>query len=141
MVLRFGFFYGAGSAHSRAEVSAARRGWASRPGPPGAYTPVLHLDDAATAVLAALELRDGTYDVVDDEPLTRADHAAALAAALDMPRLRLPPKALGAVGKLRALARSHRVSNTRLRAAGWQPGYRSAREGWAQVVAADAGAA
>lgn len=137
VVLRFGLFYGAGSAHTDDEIAAARRGWAVRPGRPEAYTPVVHLDDAARAVTVALTVPSGVYNVVDDEPLTRADHAAALAAAVGVPKLRLPPTLLGRLGKLGALARSHRVSNARLRAAtDWRPSYPSAREGWAQVAAA-----
>jgi nucleoside-diphosphate-sugar epimerase len=136
VVLRFGAFYGAGSTHTQAELAAARRGWAIRPGRPDAYTPVVHLDDAARAVSIALAAPPGTYNVVDDEPLTRTGHAAALAAALGLPHLRQPPRALGHLGKLRALARSHRVCNARLRAAGWHAAYPSAREGWPQVAAA-----
>ena len=32
---------------------------------------MINADDAATAVVAALDVPGGTYDIVDDEPLTR----------------------------------------------------------------------
>jgi nucleoside-diphosphate-sugar epimerase len=136
VALRFGVFYGPGAAHTVEELAAARRGFAARFGKPDAYIPAVHLDDAATAVLAALEVPAGVYNVVDDRPLTRREHAAALGAALGVPRLRLPPSALGRLGKLRAIARSHRVANARFRAASsWRPRHPSAREGWRAVVA------
>lgn len=134
VVLRFGMFYGAGSAHTDQEIAAARRGISVRPGRPEAYLAVVHLEDAAAAVVAALDAPAGIYNVVDDEPLTRQGHAAALAAALGVEKLRLLPEGVGHLGKLRALARSHRVSNAKLRETGWAPTYPSAREGWLQIV-------
>jgi NAD dependent epimerase/dehydratase family enzyme len=41
-------------------------------GPPDSYVSSIHLDDAAAAVSAALHAPAGTYNVVDDEPLTEA---------------------------------------------------------------------
>ena len=134
VVLRFGMFYGAGSAHTDQEIAAARRGISVRPGRPGAYLAVVHLEDAAAAVVAALDAPAGTYNVVDGEPLTRREHAAALAAAVGVEKLRLLPEGVGHLGKLRALARSHRVSNATLRGTGWTPAFPSAREGWQQIV-------
>ena len=50
-------------------------------GKPGAYMSSLHADDAATAVVAALDAPTGIYNVCDDEPLTRRDALDAFAAA------------------------------------------------------------
>jgi hypothetical protein len=51
------------------------------------FFPSIHADDAAAAVVAALDAPTGTYDVVDDEPLRRGEQRAALAAAVGRRRL------------------------------------------------------
>ena len=83
LVLRFGSFYGPDSAFSRDAVAMARKGFALQTAPASAYRPMIWLDDAATAVVAALERAPaGTYDVVEDEPLTQAEAVKALAQAV-----------------------------------------------------------
>jgi nucleoside-diphosphate-sugar epimerase len=142
VVLRFGFFYGTGSAHTLSQIALARRGISPFPGAQDGYQALLHLNDAATAVAAALEVPPGVYNVSEDEPATRRELAAALAAALG----RRAGVALPGVAKLggrRAeyLSRSVRVTNRRFRAAsGWLPSYPTPALGWAQVVAEGAGA-
>lgn len=132
VVLRFGLFYG--GAASGDWLAYARRGRLVLPGPGDRYTSMIHIDDAAAAVVAALTLPAGTYNVVDDEPLTRADHAAVAAAAVGR-RVRPLPAVAGRMPVLTALARSQRISNARLRdAAGWAPSAPSAREGWRMMV-------
>ena len=138
MVLRFGTFYGADAAHTADELAMARRGIAATIGRTDGFRPIVHLDDAAAAVVASLEVPAGVYNVVDDVPMTREEHAAALAAAVGVPRLRHPPAVLGRIGNLSALARSQRVSNAKLRASQWQPSHPSAVEGWRAVVEAEA---
>lgn len=136
VALRFGLFYGADAVHTRTEVALARRGWAGMIGPPAAYWPDLHLDDAAAAVVAAIDAPPGTYNVVGDEPVTLAERAAVLAEAVGRDRVRRPPAFLGAVGLARILARSRRVSNRRFRdATGWTPRYPSVRDGYPSVAA------
>ncbi|MPY86263.1 MAG: NAD(P)-dependent oxidoreductase, partial [Actinophytocola sp.] len=98
-----------------------------------------HMTDAATAVVAALDAPAGTFNVVDDEPMTRRDYAAALASAAGTRMwLRVPGRAALLFGhRATSLTRSLRVSNARFRAAtGWAPGHPSAREGWAATAAA-----
>jgi nucleoside-diphosphate-sugar epimerase len=95
-------------------------------------------DDAATAVVAALNIRAGVYNVVDDEPLRRREYFAALAKALGVPPPKLPPlwlgRLTGSVGE--TIARSLRISNRKLREeSGWAPRYPSVREGYRAVVA------
>jgi nucleoside-diphosphate-sugar epimerase len=94
--------------------------------------------DGGAAVAAALHARAGTFNVVDDEPLTKRGYADALAAAARTTAwLRFPGRAallLG--GRTTSLTRSLRVSNARLRhATGWAPRYPSAREGWIATAA------
>jgi nucleoside-diphosphate-sugar epimerase len=138
VVLRFGMFYGPGSSHSGAMVKAARWRLGVLPGAKQGYFSMLHLDDAAGAVVAATRVPAGTYNVVEDEPLTRAEHMRALAAAVGVRRLFGPPRLATAVGgsPARALGRSQRVSNRRFRhESGWAPSYPSVREGWPATVA------
>lgn len=140
VVLRFAMFYGPGSSHTDAVLAAAQWRLAFTVGDPGGYSSVVHLDDAAAAVVAALGGSGGTYNVVDDEPLTRGAQAAALAAALGVRRLVPTGRLVARVGGAGALARSQRVSNRRFKdASGWAPRFPSAREGWVDVVAARRG--
>jgi nucleoside-diphosphate-sugar epimerase len=102
-----------------------------------AYVCSIHTDDAGAAVAAALSVPAGTYNVGDDEPVTRREHAEALARALGVRAPRFLPAAMARVGGSRTemLGRSQRVSNRRLRgASGWKPEYPSVREGWPGVV-------
>jgi nucleoside-diphosphate-sugar epimerase len=138
VVLRFGFFYGPDAGGATLQVIAAvRRGWAPWFGSPDGFLPALTHDDAATAVVAALGVPAGTYNVVDDEPLPRREDFGALAAALGVPPPKFMPawmaRLAGSLGE--TLARSLRISNRRFRdMAGWAPAYPSVREGWPAVV-------
>jgi len=137
VVLRFAFFYGSDAFTTRDMCAAVRRGWAPVPGPSEAYISSISHDDAATAVVAALDAPAGTYNVADDEPLRRREWAAALAGALAVPEPRSLPSSvvalMGSVGRL--LARSQRISNAKLRSAtAWTPRFPSAREGWPAVI-------
>jgi nucleoside-diphosphate-sugar epimerase len=141
VVLRMGAFYGP-TAPSAVEMvtTARRRGLAVVVGPVGAYQSVIWVDDAASAVVAALERGPaGVYDVVDDEPLTRGEVVAALAAAVGRRRLvRVPWSLLRVVGGSAAgtIGRSQRVSNRRFReATGWEPSVRDARAGLRRLAA------
>ncbi|KZB86169.1 NAD-dependent epimerase/dehydratase family protein [Amycolatopsis regifaucium] len=133
VVLRFGWFYGPGAAHSEQLLAQARRGIGVALGRLDGYVSSIHLADAASAVVAALAVPAGTYNVVDDEPLTKRDYTAALAAATGKRQwIRGAGRAASLLGdRLTSLTRSVRVSNTAFReASGWVPRYPSAREGW-----------
>ncbi|OWY61802.1 hypothetical protein B7486_61840, partial [cyanobacterium TDX16] len=100
VVLRFGLFYGPNSTHTDSTAALVRRGLSPALGAPGAYQPSLHLDDAASAVVASLDVPSGTYNVTDDEPLTRVGYAHAVAQALGVKDPRLVPQAVvKAMGK------------------------------------------
>ena len=137
VVLRFGAFYGPDSRFLRDMIGILRRGWVPIPGAPESFLSPISHDDAAEAAVAALELGAGTYNVVDDEPVTRREYFDTLAAALGVPPPRFPPPwtvhLLGSAGEL--LSRSQRISNRKLRGlSGWVPKDPSVREGWRQVV-------
>jgi len=140
VVLRFGLFYGAGSSHTASQLGLARRGLSPFLGGPDGYQTLLHLDDAATAVVAALGVPSGVYNVTEDEPATRRRLAEVLGAALNRGPGRSVRGALRLGGARAAyLGRSLRVSNRRFRtASGWAPAYPNPALGWAQVVEAQA---
>ena len=137
VVLRFAGFYGPDARHLLEMLSYVRRGRSPIPGAADAYISAVSHDDAARAVVTALGLPAGTYNVADDDPLTRRDFLDALADAFGAPRPRLLPrwtvKLMGPVGEL--LARSQRMSNRKLRAHGWTPAYPSVREGFRATAA------
>jgi nucleoside-diphosphate-sugar epimerase len=138
VVLRFGFFLGPGAAHCEQFFALARRHVCVSMGRSDSYLSSVHLDDAATAVVSSLAVASGTYNVVDDEPLTKRAYADAMAAAAcTRPWLRPPGRAALLLGdRSTSLTRSLRVSNARWKAAtGWQPRYPSAREGWVATAA------
>jgi nucleoside-diphosphate-sugar epimerase len=130
VILRFGLFMGPDSGSTLAALDAARGGSSIAIGAPDAYRPTLWLDDAATAIAAALRVPAGTYNVADDDPPTNAEIDAALAAAVGLRALRPRAPQDG------PLARSQRVCNRRLRAASdWAPSIRAGIETWGRVAA------
>lgn len=86
-------------------------------GPPDSCVSSIHVADAAAAVAAALHAPAGTFNVVDNEPLTKRQYAAALADAAGQAMwLRGPGRAALLFGdRLTSLTRSLRVSNARFR--------------------------
>lgn len=137
VILRFALFYSADSGMTQDTIKAARKGWASTFGGPEGFVSSVAVDDAASAVVATLDVPAGIYNVSDDEPLRRREHFDALAEALGVPPLRMAPAWMahlaGSVGEM--LARSQRVSNRKLREASeWRPRLRNMREGWAATL-------
>ncbi|MDQ1382007.1 MAG: hypothetical protein QOJ71_2726, partial [Actinomycetota bacterium] len=134
VVLRFGRFSAPHADQSVSLVNWARRGLLLDVGGADIYSPVIDADDAAAAVLRALDAPAGTYDVVDSEPLRRAEQTEALAAAVGRRRLRIPPKWL-APKNARYLSASQRVSSRAFQdATGWRPLSPSVREGYRKIV-------
>jgi nucleoside-diphosphate-sugar epimerase len=134
VVLRFGLFYGPDTSHTKSQVALARRGLNPFLGAMSAYQSFVHVDDAASAVVAALALSAGTYSVAETEPATCAQRRAAVAAALGRRRLWSVPVPRAALGANGYLLNSLRVSSARLTATGlWTPRYPSPAEGWRQV--------
>lgn len=132
IVLRFAGLYGP-DAFARDMIRIVRRGWSPLPGRAEAYFSSVTQDDAATAVVAALGVPSGIYNVTDDEPLTRRDFVDAIATPLGVGPPRFAPawtaRLMGSVGE--CMSRSERISNRKFReASGWAPKYASARVGW-----------
>jgi nucleoside-diphosphate-sugar epimerase len=134
VILRFGMFIGPDSHLSRANVEDARRGISPSVGRRDAYQPTLWLDDAGTAVASALVAPAGIYNVADDDPPTRAEIDAALAAVVGRDTLR--PLIDEVPSELEPLSRSLRVCSRKLQAAtGWTPRIRAGTDGWRRTVA------
>jgi len=135
VVLRIAGIYGPHSASTRDVLALARKGFSAFVGPAGGYESVVWDEDAATALVAAVETDglSGVYDIADDRPLTRAEIADLLAAAVGRPSVRRVPTALARLllGKrLAFFLRSQRISNQQFRdAAGWAPEVKDAADG------------
>ncbi|MEN3273650.1 MAG: hypothetical protein V7636_2411 [Actinomycetota bacterium] len=138
IALRFGWFYSDDSEHTIASVKTARRGVSMHLGAPDGYQPVISLDDAASAVVAALDAPAGAYNIVDDETMTRRQLDGALADAVSGKHLlRAPAVAMKVAGaSTKGFLLSNRASNQRFKVAtGWSPRFPTAREGFRSLVA------
>ncbi len=138
--LRMGGFYGPESPATWEFLNYARKGIAALPGSRDAYFPSIWVQDAASAIIAALTqaVPSGIYDIVDDEPLKRADLFDAVAHAVGRKHLRPLPDLLMRVllgTKYNDIHRSLRIANQRFKAvSNWNPVVPNARVGWARLV-------
>jgi nucleoside-diphosphate-sugar epimerase len=136
LVLRYGMLYGPGTYHDRrgstaADIIAGRVPLVEDG--TGMYS-WLHVEDAASAAVAALERGEpGIYNVVDDEPAPQPDWLPVLAQALRAD----PPAAAEMLPPPDTPEMSLRgASNAKAkRELGWRPRYASWREGFAASLA------
>lgn len=142
LVLRYGGFYGPGTAISKAPdapmATPIRKRWFPIVGGGGGVWSHVHINDAATATLAAVEHGEpGIYNVVDDEPAAVREWLPVLAGALGAkPPLRIP-RWLGRLvaGEAATLMMTEAKGSSNAKAKrelGWQPHYASWRAGFAQ---------
>jgi nucleoside-diphosphate-sugar epimerase len=142
LVLRYGGFYGPGTAVSSAPdapmAAPVRKRRFPIVGDGGGVWSHIHIDDAVAATVAAIDHGEpGIYNIVDDEPAPVREWLPALASALDAKPPRRIPRWLGrlAAGEMATLmmTESRGVSNEKAkRELGWQPRYPSWRLGLAQ---------
>lgn len=143
VVLRFGDYYGLGAGTEEiARVLRLRRQRLPVADSHGG-TPWLHLDEAADAIVAALERgRPGAvYNVAEDESVSFAELVRGLARALGAPApFKVNGTVMGWVApyvKAVHVDSSVRLSNQRTRTElGWTPRFRSPLEGVEPVAAA-----
>ncbi len=142
VVLRYGSFYGPGTAVSLAPdaqlAGPVRRRRFPIVGGGGGIWSHVHIDDAAAATAVAVERgRAGIYNIVDDEPAPVREWLPVLASALDARPPRRVPRWLGRL----AAGEAATVMMTEVRGAsnekakrdlGWTPRYSSWRRGFAQ---------
>jgi nucleoside-diphosphate-sugar epimerase len=143
VVLHLGFVYGPGSTFRTAFYQPARRGLLRCPGRGDNYWSPVHADDAAGAVLAAVERAPAgaEYAVVDDEPLPLRALVDQLTDALGRRRVgSVPPRVLALAAGAPAVASlttSFRTRNARARdELGWAPKYPSFAAGLPAALAA-----
>jgi nucleoside-diphosphate-sugar epimerase len=139
-VLRFGYFYGPGTSIAHAGTVAEDLHKRRMPivGRGNGVWSFVHVDDAARAIVAALEQKDGEahiYNVVDDEPAPVREWLPALAQAVGAPRpLRVPtPIARAVAGNLGVLFMegAQGAANVNVKhELGWEPLIASWREGF-----------
>jgi nucleoside-diphosphate-sugar epimerase len=137
VVLRYGGFYGAGTWYAPHGEIAKRIKSRRFPiiGDGAGITSFIHVDDAASAAVSALNARtSAVYNVVDDEPAAAAEWIPAYAAAIGAPRpLRVPALlARLTIGKALTtwMMTMRGGSNAKIAAElGWRPRYPSWRSG------------
>lgn len=140
VVLRYGTFYGPGTAISdepgAAIVEPLRRGRFPLVGDAGGVWSFVHVADAAAATVMAVEhAATGIYQVVDDEPAAVRDWLPHLARAFGAPAPRRIPQAIArlAVGEAAVVWMTdiRGASNHKARQElGWTPGSASWRSGF-----------
>jgi nucleoside-diphosphate-sugar epimerase len=142
IVLRYGFFYGPGSAYAGGGYIAreVRRRRFPLVGSGGGVFSYIHVDDAAAATLAAVERgRPGIYNIVDDDPAPMRDWLPHYAEALGAKKPFRVPKL---IARLVAGAYTTQMA-TELRGASnerakreldWTPRYPSWRQGFREAL-------
>lgn len=142
IVLRYGSFYGPDTGMlSRAMIDQLRRRRVPLIGGGGGQWSFIHVDDAASATVAAVErgVSGNIYNIVDDEPAEVREWLPALATLVGArPPIRVPAW----LGRL--FAGEHLVSmmtevrggsNAKARQElGWRPAHPSWRQGFAEVA-------
>ncbi|WP_318255404.1 NAD-dependent epimerase/dehydratase family protein [Agrococcus baldri] len=137
--LRYGWLYRPGATEILAEPVRKRQFPVVGGG--AGHTSWLHLDDAASATVLAIEQRaQGAFNVVDDEPAPVHDwlpHLAQVAGAKPPPRMPawLARPFAGSAGVL-MMTEGRGFSNAKAkRQLGWQPSHPSWRQGFAEDAA------
>ncbi|MGO9489535.1 MAG: NAD-dependent epimerase/dehydratase family protein [Solirubrobacteraceae bacterium] len=142
LLLRYGYFYGAGSAISRSGSMVAdvrRRRLPIVGGGRGVWS-FIQVEDAARATVAALGSGGaGAYNVVDDDPAPVAAWLPALARALGAkPPRRVPAwlaRPLAGSYGVTVMTSGQGASNARARRElAWEPRYPSWREGFERAL-------
>jgi nucleoside-diphosphate-sugar epimerase len=137
VVLRYGMFYGPDSPYSPqgtyGEMVLKRR--LPVIGDGNGRQSFIHLDDAVSATLAAIDRGSGVYNVVDDDPARARDWVPGLAEALGAKKPRRVPvwlaRLVGGPAGVRVMTQQRGASNVRIkRELGWEPRYPSWREGF-----------
>ncbi|MGV9450037.1 NAD-dependent epimerase/dehydratase family protein [Streptomyces sp. NPDC003635] len=138
-VLRYGAFYGAGATDD--QVALVRKRQFPLVGRGSGYCSWIHLSDAASATVLAVERRaTGVYSIVDDEPAPAAEwlpHLAACAGA--SPPMRVPvwlARLLAGEVAVVMMTEGRGFSNAKAkRELGWKPRYPSWRDGFREGLA------
>ena len=142
LVLRYGWFYGPGTSIALhppgSQIELIRKRQFPIVGDGTGVWSFIHVEDAATATVAAIEGRPaGIYNVVDDEPAPASQFLPVVAAAVGAKRPFRVPRWLGrlAAGEVAvtAMTEIRGASNDKAkRDLGWQLRYPTWRQGFAE---------
>jgi nucleoside-diphosphate-sugar epimerase len=138
VVLRYGNFYGPGTSFGLdGDISKlVKKRQLPIIGDGGGVWSFIHLDDAASATVAAIERgAPGIYNIVDDEPVASAFWIPELARALGAKPPRRVPTWIGRIAAgevgVSMMTQIRGASNAKAkRELAWQPRYASCREGF-----------
>jgi nucleoside-diphosphate-sugar epimerase len=140
IILRYGMFYGPENGMTDRMIALARRRLLPTVRGDRGLLPAIHLDDAASATIAALErgAAGSIYDIVDDQPVSMSEIVRAIAESAGAPRpFAVPawvPRLLSPY-MARMLTMRLPLSNGKARAElGWRPSYPTIRDGLAATV-------
>jgi hypothetical protein len=133
VVLRLGWTCGHDETLTRQVASAARRGWRLVDGDPAAWVAMIAEPDAARAVLSALTVPPGTYNVTDGRPVTQGALNGRLETALGRDLHSLDDPGWGYAGTLFGPSRkiTDRTFND---LTGWRPHRIPAAESLARIL-------
>src|SRR5829696_182709 len=137
--LRYGAFYGPGATDDQVEL-VRKRQFPLVGGGTG-YTSWVHLDDAASAtVLAVEQVAKGVFNIVDDEPAPASDWLPYLAACAGAKRPMRVPKRLARLlageAAVTMMTEGRGFSNAKAkRELGWELRYPSWRQGFKEGLA------
>ena len=138
-VLRYGSFYGPGATGDQVEL--VRKRMFPLVGGGTGYFSWVHLDDAASATVLAVEQRaEGVFDIVDDEPAPVSEWLPYLAECAGAKRPRRIPKWLARLlaGEMvvSLMTEGRAFSNAKAkRELGWELRYPSWRQGFKEELA------
>ena len=138
-VLRYGGLYGPGATDDQVELVRKRQ--FPLVGGGAGYSSWVHLDDAASAAVLAVEQEaKGVYNIVDDEPAPAREWLPYLAACAGAkPPLRVPKwlaRPLAGDVVVVMMTEGRGFSNARARRElGWEPRYPSWRQGFEEGLA------
>jgi nucleoside-diphosphate-sugar epimerase len=141
VVVRYGLFYGPDTGSTRQMIAMAKRRMLPAIRGDRSLLSSIHVDDAASATIAALERASAgsVYDIVDDRAASFSDIVRALAEAAGAPRpFAIPEWLLRLAMPYLAYVVTQRqpLTNAKARAElGWRPTYPTIREGLAQTMA------
>jgi nucleoside-diphosphate-sugar epimerase len=137
--LRYGGLYGPGATDDQVELVRKRQ--FPLVGRGTGYSSWVHLDDAASATVLAVEQKaKGVFNIVDDEPAPASEWLPYLAACAGAKRPMRVPKWLARllVGEfaVKMMTEGRGLSNAKAkRELGWQPRYPSWRQGFKEELA------
>jgi nucleoside-diphosphate-sugar epimerase len=139
VILRYGLFYGLGNPATMKMIEMVRRRWLPVVRGDSGRLPWIHVDDAVSATVAALDRGAAgmAFDIVDDQAVSMREVVEALAKYTGSPApFRVPAWLPHLIAPYMARMMSVRMSLSNARAKaelGWRPSYPSVYDGLAAM--------